>query len=315
MPSPILALLGNIIHAFENPNGSAIEQLRRAVDEGTVSNELGLDYAPGVPRAPRSVRSNEGLPSLELQVIHLELLWAFIYGWMVVYERGVQRPMLEGNFDGRIYFDTPLKERAARLLDWVASLKNRHSDWPHGLPSPVHHQDEEERAISIKVNGIFQQAVAFCLFHEFAHAQQGHLDFITAEANGEVDPQSVLEMEKEADDFAYRVMVSPDDDEDTLVVKAWPILAAALSSFYLINGPQGVYQERHPHLHQRVAHMLAKLNFPHGMYHDYYHYLCSTVMKLSREGPLVRARPELTPMSSPRYSKPRLMRWMPSSTC
>jgi len=25
--------------------------------------------------------------------------------------------------------------------------------------------------------------------------------------------------------------------------------------------------------------------------------------------------PKLTPMSSPKYSKPRLMRWMPSSTC
>lgn len=105
-----------------------------------------------------------------------------------------------------------------------------------------------------------------------------------------MDPQAVLEMEKEADDFAYRVMVSPDDDEDTLVVKAWPILAAVLSSFYLIHGPRGVYQERHPHLHQRVAHMLAKLNFPRGMHHDYYHYLCSTVLKLSMEGPLVRLR-------------------------
>ena len=290
MPSPILALQHNITYAFENPNGSAVEQLRRAVEEGKVSHELGLDFRPGVPQAPRAVRPNDGPPSLELHIAHLELLWAFIYGWMVVYERGVQRPMLDGNFDGRIYFDTSLKERAARLLDWAASLKNGHTDWPEGLPSPMHHQDEEERDISLKANGIFQQAVAFCLFHEFAHAQQGHLDFMTAEANAEVDPQSILEMEREADDFAYRVMVSLDDDEDALVVKAWPILAAVLSSFYLIHGPQEVYQEQHPHLHQRVAHMLAKLNIPLGMHHDYYHYLCSTVLKLSMEGPLVRIR-------------------------
>lgn len=290
MPSPIIALQHNITYAFENPNGSAVEQLRRAVDEGKVSHELGLDFTPGFPQAPRAVRPKDGPPSLELHVAHLELLWAFIYGWMVIYEQGVQRPMLDGGFDGRIYFDTPLKERAARLLDWAASLKNGHTDWPEGLPSPVHQQDDEERNISLKVNGVFQQATAFYLFHEFAHAQQGHLDFMTAEANAEVDPQAVLEMEKEADDFAYRVMVSPDDDEDTLVVKAWPILAAVLSSFYLIHGPRGVYQERHPHLHQRVAHMLAKLNFPRGMHHDYYHYLCSTVLKLSMEGPLVRLR-------------------------
>lgn len=241
-------------------------------------------------KPPRAVQPNDGPPSLELHVVHLELLWAFIYSWMVIYEQGVQRPMLDGRFDGQINFDTPLKVRAARLLDWAASLKDGHTDWPEGLPSPVHHHEDDERDIILKANGIFQQATAFYLFHEFAHVQQGHLDFMTAEANTEVDPQAVLEMEKEADDFAYRVMVSPDDDEDKLVAKAWPILAAVLSSLYLIHGPRGVYQERHPHLHQRVAHMLAKLNFPHGMHRDYYHYLCSIVLKISMEGPLMRHR-------------------------
>lgn len=290
MLSPILALQGNIIHAFENPNGSSVEQLRRAVNEGKLSHELELDFAPGVPRAPKIVQPEDGLPTLVLQVAHLELVWAFIYGWMVVYEWGVQRPMLDRTFDGRIYFDTPFKERAARLLDWAASLKEGYSEWPGGLPSPEHQQGEEERSVSLKANGVFQQAIAFYLFHEFAHAQQGHLNFMTAEADAEVDPQSILEMEKEADDFAYRVMVSPDDDEDALSTKAWPILAAVLSSFYLIHGPQGVYQERHPHLHLRVAHLLAKLNFPAGRNQDYYHYLSSTVLKLSMEGPLVRVR-------------------------
>ena len=42
MPSPILALQHNITYAFENPNGSAVEQLRRAVEEGRVSRELGF---------------------------------------------------------------------------------------------------------------------------------------------------------------------------------------------------------------------------------------------------------------------------------
>lgn len=292
MPSPILALQGNIIHAFENPNGSAVDQLRRAVNEGTLSRELELDFTPGVPRAPKIVQPQDGLPTLVLHVAHLELVWAFIYGWMVVYEWGIQRPMLEGIFDGCIYFDTPFRERAARLLDWAASLKEGYSEWPAGLPSPEHQQDEEERSVSLKANGVFQQAIAFYLFHEFAHAQQGHLNFMTADADAEVDVQSVIEMEKEADDFAYRVMVSTDDHEDALATKAWPIVSAVLSSFYLIHGPQGVYQERHPHLHVRVAHLLAKLNFPAGRNQDYYHYLSSTVLKLSMGGPLIRVRSE-----------------------
>ncbi|WP_442682174.1 phage exclusion protein Lit family protein [Stenotrophomonas sp. JC08] len=290
MPSPILALQGNIIHAFENPNGSAVEQLRRAIDEGKVSNELDLDLTPGIPQAPRAIQANGSPASLVMQVAHLELVWAFIYGWMVVYEWGVQRPMLADTFDGRIHFDTPLKERAARLLDWAASLKHGYTPWPQGLPSPAHQKDEEEREICLKANSVFQQAVAFYLFHEFAHAQQGHLGFITAGSGEGLDPNSVLEMEKEADDFAYRMIVSHDDDEETLRHKAWPILAAVLSSFYLIHGPQEVYQERHPHLHQRVAHMLAKLNLPEGQSQDYYHYLASTVLKLSMQGPLLVLR-------------------------
>lgn len=290
MSSPILALRGNIIHAFENPNGSAVAQLRRAIEAGTVSDELDMDLAPGVPRAPRAVQLNGRPASLVLQVAHLELVWAFIYGWMVVYEWGVQRPMLAGSYDGRLHFDTPLKERAARLLDWAASLKDEYTPWPEGLPSPVQHRDEEERDISLRVNTVFQQTIAFYLFHEFAHAQQGHLAFMTADTGEGVDPNSVLDMEKEADDFAFRVMVSHDDDQVSLKLKAWPILAAVLSSFYLIHGPQEVYQERHPHLHQRVAHMLAKLNFPEGESRDYYHFLSSIVLKLSMRGPLVVVR-------------------------
>ncbi|MBD8636716.1 phage exclusion protein Lit family protein [Stenotrophomonas sp. CFBP 13725] len=292
MSSPILALQGNVIQAFENPNGSAVEQLLRAVNEGKVSNQLDMDQAPGIPRAPRAVQASGSPASLVLQVAHLELVWAFIYGWMVVYEWGVQRPMLAGTFDGRIHFDTPLKERAARLLDWAASLKYGYTPWPQGLPSPEHQQDEEERDLCLKANGVFQHAVAFYLFHEFAHAQQGHLGFMTVAPCEDLDPNSVLEMEKEADDFAYRMIVSHEDDEGALRSKAWPILAAVLSSFYLIHDPHEVYQERHPHLHQRVAQMLAKLNFPKGQSQDYYHYLASIVLKLSMQGPLLVLRDE-----------------------
>ena len=292
MHSPVLALEGNVIHAFENPNGSAVELLRRAIAEGKISQELETDYMAGVPRAPRIVQHADRLPTIQLQVAHLELVWAFIYGWMVVYEWGVQRPMIEGTHKGLIHFDTPFKFRAASLLDWAASLKDGYSPWPEGLPSPTHHENEEEKTTAEKANGIFEQAIAFCMFHEFAHTEQGHLSFLRVDDADPIDAQSVLEMEREADDFAYRVMVSPEDTVRDLAIKAWPMLAAVLSSFYLIHGPQGVYQERHPHLHQRVEQLLAKFNFATGMNRDYFHHLSSTVLKLSREGPLIQVRTE-----------------------
>ena len=198
--------------------------------------------------------------------------------------------MIDGTFTGHIHFDTPFKFRAASLLDWAASLKEGYSPWPEGLPSPKHQEAEEEKSTAEKANRIFQQAIAFYLFHEFAHTEQGHLNFLRAGDADQIDPQSVLEMEREADDFAYRVMVSPGDTEEELAIKAWPMLAAVLSSFYLIHGPQGVYQERHPHLHQRVEQLLAKFNFAPGMNRDYYHYLSSTALTLSRDAPLIRVR-------------------------
>lgn len=282
MPSPILTLQENLIHAFENPNGSAVAQLRDVVTSGLLSNELNLDESETPPMAPRTERIHKDKPAtLVIHVPFLELVWAISYGWMILYEECVQRPMLEQRFEGRIDFDSELKVRALRLLIWADSLKKEYSAWPVDLPSPKNFSTDEEEAFCLKANYIFQQSMAFMLFHEFAHVKQGHLEFMTSEC-GSPDAVSILEMEREADEFAYRVLVSSDENEIDLANKAWAVLIAAISSLHLTHSTAGVFQRKHPHLHHRLNGFLEKLAFPAGRYKDYFQYLCATVLLLTQ---------------------------------
>lgn len=278
MLSPILALKSNIIQAFENPNGSAVEFLRAAVAEGLLSHELDLmvDFSP--PRGPSIVRRQQQPASIVVRVSHLELLWAFTYGWMVLYEEAVQRPMIEGNFDGRILLVTDLTRRAAALLEWASGLRHAYIPWPAGLPSPTHADSEQERSYALKVNGIFQSATTFLLYHEFGHARLGHLDAVDPYDDTIDTLVTAVQLEREADDFAYHALMSHDDSEAIRRMKGWAVLVPALSSLYLVDGRAGLYQRRHPHLHHRIADLLAKLNFQNEQNNFYYRYLCSTVL-------------------------------------
>lgn len=278
MPSPILSLEGNIIHAFENPDGSAVELLRESVAEGLVSHELNLlmDLVP--PRGPSVNRPAHQPASITLHMPHLELLWAFIYGWVVLYEEAVQRPWINGTYDGRILLTTDLERRAAALLEWASSLRQAYTPWPAGLPSPEHVESAQERDYALKVNGIFQYATAFLLYHEFGHVRQRHFGALDSRGHDAAALATAIQLEHEADDFAYRVLVAHDDSEHVRSLKGWAVLAPALSSLYLVDGRAGLYQRRHPHLHHRVANLLAKLDFQNEQSRFYYHYLCSTVL-------------------------------------
>ena len=278
MPSPILVLEGNIIQAFENPNGSAVELLRAAVAEGLVSHELDLIVDSAPPRGPSIVRMQQQPASIVVRVSHLELLWAFIYGWLVLYEEAVQRPMIEGIFDGRILLVTDLTRRAAALLEWASGLRHAYTPWPAGSPSPTHTASEQERSYALKVNGVFQYATTFLLYHEFGHARLGHLDAVDPHDDALETRVTAVQLEREADDFAYRALVAHDDSEPVRRSKGWAVLVPALSSLYLVDGRADLYQRRHPHLHHRIADLLAKLNFQDEQNNFYYRYLCSTVL-------------------------------------
>jgi len=279
MPSPIEPLRGNILATFEQPNGQRHATLIEAVRNGLISAEIAIDGTDGPPRAPKAIQPAMGPAFLQLHLTHMELLWCSTYGWMILYEEGVQRPMIDHTWAGHIVLDSPLKERAANLLKWSSSLRTRFTRWPAGHPCPSGGADAAETEFCFKANNVFCNAVSFLLYHEFAHVQQGHFRVHDPRDNPQAHALA-LDLEREADDYAYSVFVSATDTEERRAELAWPLLMPLLSSLYLVDGLVGVFQRRHPHLHHRIRHMLDRLDLREGRYADYYKFLCAVVLSV-----------------------------------
>lgn len=120
--SPILALEGNILWQFENLKNGSRERLVAEVNSGRLWREIALQMDAVVPRGPFVQARDDGIPEVHIHVVFLELLWAFIYSWMVLYEEGVQRPQLPGTELPTGPAPSDLLERADALKNWSQSL-------------------------------------------------------------------------------------------------------------------------------------------------------------------------------------------------
>lgn len=277
--SPVLALEHNVTWAFENATPYSGESLSEAVRNGQVSAEIGLNcnQSDAPPKGPILHRPNsKAVPEMHLSLKHLELLWSFIYSWMVIYESGIQKPMLKGSWNGSLDITNPVIQRALQLRDWSASLRTSPSKWPVDLPSPLHYPSEQEQWYGEKANLVFQQAAAFLLGHEYAHALGKHLEAITPDVS---DYEAVL-AEKEADVRAFESLVDLATDDDQKLDKAWAIISALLSSLYLCPDMKMAFrQRRHPQLHHRLQHFLNMLNFKGEQYQTYFPLLCGITLE------------------------------------
>lgn len=275
-PSPILALRYNILNAFEKANAGFQRRLRAAVDAGRISPEIDLDEDLCSPKAPFVRReTRDALPAIYLHVPYLELLWAFTYAWMILYEEGVQKPLMRGSFPTQVDQGSPLLARAHELLDWAQSLCVTYTPWPSHLPSPEHYLNGDERMYGEKANLVFQEAVSFVLVHEFVHAEQQHLDIRA------MNPPSaiILELEKDADNGAFEALVGADKDDDEKLSKSWAIAVAMLSA-YLLKPAQAIRSVgTHLPPHHRLEHMLRSLNLQGEAARGYFEYLVSIVLR------------------------------------
>ena len=202
--SPILALEGNILWQLENLKNDSRERLLAEVDSGLLQREIALNMDAVVPRGPFLRKREDGVPEVHLQVAFLELLWTFIYSWMIIYEEGEQRPQLPDTELPTGPAPTDLLERAAALQEWCKSLAHGYSPWPAHLPSPKNYSNNSERYFGEKANVVFQHATAFLHTHERAHAVYEHLQTMQEQPENR-DLQ--LQLEKEADVGSVRISV------------------------------------------------------------------------------------------------------------
>ena len=278
--SPIELLLSNVAWAFENPDSSFPDRLKAAVEDGSIQSDIALQMDFIAPRSPSLSRDpGEDRPKICLHITFLELLWASIYGWMVIYEDGIQKPMLAGTYSGAIKFETPELVRANHLIDWAKLMAKNYRSWPENLPAPNRYATEREKWYGEKANRVFQEAASFCLIHEFSHASYDHLT-VVGDYQGDWRLQIKLELEKDADNAAFNTLVPNGLDETERLSKGWAILGLMLTSFYLANGVSGIFQRGHLPLHHRLDHLRRYLNFQEEKHRFYFDYLCSTFLEL-----------------------------------
>lgn len=260
MESPITVLWGNILHAFENIGTTSLKKHQEAIDSGKLSNLIAYDNRKEKVRTPYAERKTR---EINLQETYLCHLWAFIYSVFVMYEEGIQKPLKNSTFDRSLRFDNPLLKRAKILFDWAISLTVEHSEWNEKLPNPRTHNSDEERFYAEKVNAIFATAVAYLMFHEFAHLTQNHDSYfigIDTGAISDADLAERIQIENEADQYAFNMIINAEDNENQRWVKGLSVLFVMYSALLITSIVQSVKQNRHPDLDNRILNVFQSLN-------------------------------------------------------
>ena len=273
--SPVLELEQNILDAFR----SIQKDLDQAIECGKLNRELRLDIDGVSPRTPKVRLENLNEPAeVCVHVPHLELLWAFIYSWMVIYEETVQKAQLNGLSVGDISHENQrIVGRAYELWQWAKQLSLSYTPWPPNLPSPRHQQTASERWYVGKANFVFEQAVAFLLSHELAHITQGHLG---SAGQDEMPASYAVRLEYEADQHAFNALVDPMRDDDEKAAEAWALVSVMLSSLFTTPDPiRTIRSRRHPPLHHRLANLMRSLNFRSDGYRYYFPFLARIVLQ------------------------------------
>lgn len=279
MNSPISVLWNNILHTFQNIDPSSLSMHLKAIDDENLNREIDYDNSQSLICAPHADLDTR---RIYIQETYLEHLWAFIYSVFVIYEEGVQKPMINNIFSGQIDFDSPVLRRAKSLYDWSVSLADQHSDWDIGLPNPDSHFNTQEKFYAEKVNGIFQKSVAYLMFHEFCHLTQGHDSFYLGTKLCDLtdaDYAERIQMENEADDFAFNMIVNDDDNEGVRWVNGLSIIFVKCSSLLITHSASGVKQRSHPDLDSRLLKVLVKLDLTSDNAQFYCWYLCCLAVR------------------------------------
>ena len=262
--SPISVLWGNIIHTFENIDPNGLVNHKNAVEQGLVNPEIDYDMCrEGKIKTPFAHLLKR---NIYVQEAYLEHLWAFIYSMQVIYDVGVQLPMKNGTFNGEVLFNNPLLNRAYKLFEWSISLVDKITPWDIKLPNPKIHHNDCEKFFAEKVNALFQNSVAYILYHEYAHLTLGHDCYYLGrnkfdmESLSEEEISTFKQLEQEADLFAFDRVTDRANHGVKRLIDGLPIFMAICSSLFLLKKPTKIQQNKHPDLDLRLMNFLSELD-------------------------------------------------------
>ena len=164
---PVHVLTPNITHELEIATHRSGLTEERAIASGLIDAQLVFCFGPERPASPFVVLETK---MVHLQESYLAYLWAMIYSTFVIYEFGVQEPMMRGSFDWTCKYNSQELIRAKHLGAWAKRFAFQYEPWDDGiLPNPRRHLDVVEKELAGKANAIFLRAVTYLIAHEFGH--------------------------------------------------------------------------------------------------------------------------------------------------
>lgn len=262
---PVSVLENNILNEFENRARENSHDIKRSVMGGKVVPELDLILDRVSPKGPSA---NPQTRKISLYESHLAYLWAFIYSSFVIYEEGVQKRLIDDVFNGELSFDTDILKRAKALQDWAFDFSHSYKDWDiDELPNPLKTTAVDEGYYIPKVNKIFLNSVSFLLFHEYGHLVLNH----------EVsrDRDWALAQEQDADNYATSYFINTQSTERERTIAGVSIVLLHASCVFMPEKISGIWQVKHPHLHDRIRNGISSLNLEEESSKFYIYYLAS----------------------------------------
>jgi hypothetical protein len=173
-----------------------------------------------------------------------QFLWDLSYSLIVIFDEGIHKPALEGNFDGHIANNIFTNESFELFFYAMSLLKKYSLKKDYRLPNPEKYSYERKEYIE-KCNGIFTSAMVFILLHEFAHQYFGH-NQVAHEKKFELD----------ADDYAFDYLSKHFDGDKGKTMQLG--IVAGLSSLILLDNSMSGGKE-HPDPDYRLRRLLERM--------------------------------------------------------
>lgn len=269
---PIRVLQFNILKKFQIEGINNIANFKEAIDKGLVSPGLVYHMDKEPLKSPfASCESKQ----INIQEVFLSFMWLLSYSLYIIVEKGIQERVTKPEWKGEIIFDTDLFIKANQLFSWGLTLNAFYSDWNLDLPNPEKPNSNDEDFYSRQINSIFENSVSYILFHEFAHLALDHCEFsntVRGKNKSELSEEErtkFIELESQADDFAFSALITGLETEQQKFHKGIAIVLAHCAMLFMVHNPKTIKQVMHPDTDIRLEKAILKLGLADPLNEDY----------------------------------------------
>ncbi|HEU0076031.1 MAG TPA: phage exclusion protein Lit family protein, partial [Longimicrobiaceae bacterium] len=249
---------------FQHAREHTLARHERSILAGKVSRAIRWDTSREALKSPSADPSTGQVVVSE---VFMAYLWAVAYALLVIDQEGYRRPLITGRYAGEIDFTEPVLAEARDLFFWAMGLRRAFSDWPAHLPAPGRARVVEGIDYTGVTNGLFTDAAAYLLFHEYAHlvhdhwnvvgpirAKRGHGARITDE-----ERETLKQLETEADVDAREALLVSEDPDGVHLSRGLAIVIAHAAALLAVVRPSGLQQGEHPDVDSRLVNAIYAL--------------------------------------------------------